>query len=142
MSVTGDPVCGGCGQYLALLEYDHARNCGGNPDQVLKSQWFPWTFHKSGSIETVNWKIDGLADGEGVVPRMPHGVVEFESAPDHEAGTWEWRDKTSVALEWVAGARPWFEGASQIVLAGSNDWFVIRCAYPEFMRMWVEARRK
>jgi hypothetical protein len=73
-------------------------------------------------------------------------IVEFETAPESEwccvdgKFTMKWASKVAVDLTWVAGAQPHFEYGSSILLAGSNNWTVIRCTYPEFMTMWRAAR--
>ena len=76
-------------------------------------------------------------------------IREFEAYP--EAGFVEgqgwiavlWKGRVSIDLAWVAGARPGqFVGTTAVIMAGSG-WqheVPIRCAYRDFMKMWVEAR--
>ncbi len=70
-------------------------------------------------------------------------IVEFQTVFD--AFDRKWHSKIGVDLKWVSGARTRREYSlehvvTQIVLAGSNDWFTINVPYEEFMTMWMKAR--
>jgi len=80
---------------------------------------------------------------------MTSTIREFEAWPEHDAikdgrYTFTWRGKVSIDLTWVSGAYIGIagEGSTAVVLAGSDrsQAITINCAYPDFMKMWMEAR--
>lgn len=70
-------------------------------------------------------------------------IVEYESDPQWDQGSWQWTSKICLDLRWISSASPersLGEEWTEIAMTGSASIRRIKALYPDFMRDWTRAK--
>ena len=70
-------------------------------------------------------------------------IYEFEMGPELEWGpnstitVEKWGSKISIDMKWVSGVKLGItEGCTDVLLAGSSQWFTVKSSYFDFVEKW------